>query len=114
MDHEAAARKIRNGNIHYCPLFAHGTKRKYDARGAGTELNPILVEPLEPEVPVRHVYKAINRRIKQWLRTNPNVECHKTWNQDRTIKTTTYTNVNIVTTDTVSVTTAGFETVIDL
>ena len=114
MDHKAAARKIRNGNINYYPLYAHGTKRKYDARGSGSELNPILVEPLVPEVPVRHVYKAINRRIKQWLRTNPNVERHEFWNQDRTIKTTTYTNVNIVTTDTVSVTAADFETIIDL
>ena len=114
MDHEAAAQKIRNGNINYYPLYAHGTKRKYDARGAGTELNPILVEPLEPEVPVRHVYKAINRCFKQWLHTNPNVERIETWSQDRTVRTTTYKNVIIVTTDTVSVTTTGFETIIDL
>ena len=113
MDHKAASRKIRNGNIHYYPLYAHGTKPKFVACGAGTELNPILVKPLEPEVPVRNVYKRINRRMKEWLQTNPTVECYRTWNQARTIKTTTYTNVNIVTTDTVSVT-AGFETVIDL
>ena len=114
MDHKAAAWKIRNGNINYYPLYAHGTKRKYAARGAGTELNPILVKPLEPEVPVRHVYKAINRRFKQWLRTNPNVERIETWSQDRTVRTTTYKNVNIVTTDTFAVSTTGFETIIEL
>ena len=78
MNHKAAARKIRNGNINYYPLYAHGTKHKYAARGAGTELNPILVEALEPEVPVRDVYKGINRRMKEWLRTNPNVEFYRT------------------------------------
>ena len=116
MDHEAAARKIRNGNLHYFPFYAQGTKRKYAARGSGSELNPILVEPLElkPEVPVRHVYKAINRRMKEWLRTNPNVERIETWSKDRKVRTTTYKNVNIVTTDTFAVSTTGFETIIEL
>ena len=106
--------KIRNGNINYYPLYAHGTKCKYAARGSGTELNLILFEPLEPEVSVRHVYKAINRRFKQWLHTNPNVERIETWSQDRTVRTTTYKNVNIVTTDTFAVSTTGFETIIEL
>ena len=116
MDHEAAARKIRNGNINYFPFYAQGTKRKYAARGSGSELNPILVEPLElqPGVLVRHIYKAINRCSKEWLRTNPNVERIETWSQDRTVRTTTYKNVNIVTTDTFAVSTTGFETIIEL
>ena len=116
MDHEAAARKIRNPNLGYFPLYAYGKKRKYAARGLGSERNPILVEPLEqkPEVPVRHVYKAINRRLKEWLRTNPNVERIETWSKDRTVRTTTYKNVNIVTTDTFAVSTTGFDTIIEL
>ena len=112
MDTDTASVKIENGNIYYYPFYAHQTQPMFVACGAGTELNPIVVEPLEPEEPVRDIYKGINRRMKEWLRTNPNVEFYCTWNQACTVKTTTYTNVNIVTTDTVSVT-AGFENVTD-
>ena len=116
MDHEAAARKIRNPNLGYFPFCAYAKKRKYEARGSGAESNPILVEPLEqkPEVQVRHVYKAINRRLKEWLRTNPNVERTETWSADRKVRTTTYKNINIVTTDTFAVSTTGFDTLIEL
>ena len=112
MDTDTASVKIENGNIYYYPLYEHPTQPAFVARGAGTELNPIVVESLEPEESVRDIHKGINRCTKEWLRTNPNVEFYRTWNQACTVKPTTYTNVNIVTTNTVSVT-AGFENVID-
>ena len=112
MDTNTASVKIENGNVFCYPLVEHPIQPIFVACGAGTELNPIVVEPLESEGPVRDIHKGIDRRMKEWLRTNPHVEFYRTWNQARTVKTTTYTNVNIVTTDTVSVT-AGFEIVID-
>ena len=112
METDTASVKIENGNIYCYPLYEHPTQPMFVARGAGTELNPIVVEPLEPVEPVRDFHKGIDRRFKELLITNPHVESYRTWNQARTVKTTTYTNVNIVTTDTVSVT-AGFENILD-
>ena len=114
MDHEAAARKIKNANIGYFAAWSYAKNRKHNPCGSGSEGNPIVVEPLTPDVPVRHVYKAINRRLKVWLRTNPNVERIETWSEDRKVRTTTYKNINIVTTDTFAVSTTGFDTLIEL
>ena len=112
METDTASVKIEYGNIVCHPVFEHPTQRIFVARGAGTELNPIVVEPFEPVEPVCDFHKGIGRCFKDWLITNPNAQSYCTWNQARTVKTTTYTNVNIVTTNTVSVT-AGFEIVID-
>ena len=96
-----------NGNIVCYPFVRKPTIRK-SARG-GANLIPNVVEP------VRDFYKDISdepRQFRVWLDSNPHIQSDVTWNQSRTVKTTTYTNVNIVTTDTVSVT-AGFEIIID-
>ena len=85
-----------NGNTAYYPFIPKPTQRK-SARGGGTKLIPNVVEP------VRDLFKDIDPRLKEWLETNPHIRSDETWNHDRTVKTTTYTNVNIMTTDTVSV-----------
>ena len=108
METNTASVKIENENI----VCKHQTQPIFVARGAGTELNPIVVEPLEPAEPVRDFHKGIDPCFKEWLITNPHVRSYVTWSQACTVKTTTYMNVNIVTTNTVSVT-AGFEIVID-
>ena len=41
--------------------------------------------------------------MKHWLRTNTNMEYYYTWNRAGTIRTTTYTNVDIVITDGIDV-----------
>ena len=113
MDTETASVKNENGNVYMYPLYKHPTQPAFVPRGAGTELDPMIVEPLVPEAsPVRDIHKGINRPMKAWLRANPNVEFYRTWSRAGTVKTTTYTNVNIVTTDRVSVT-GGLEIVID-
>ena len=96
----------KNGNIVCYPLIENPTKRK-SARGGGTELIPIpnVVEP------GCNCHKEIDPCFKEWLITNPHTRSDVTWNQARTVKTTTYTNVNIVTTDKFSV---NSETVIEL
>ena len=99
-----------NGNLHYYPYVKNPTPLTYAARGAGTEPDPILVEPLED--PVRDVFKANDHRMKDWLKTNRHTQSTVTWKQPQTVKTTTYTNVKIVTIDRISVT-AGFEIIID-
>ena len=71
METDTASVKIENGNIVCHPIFKHPTQPIFVARGAGTELNPIVVEPLEE--PVRDIHKGIDRRMKKWLITNPNV-----------------------------------------
>ena len=107
------ADSIANGNVYMYPFHVLQPMPAFTPSGTGTAQDPMIVKHLGPELaPVRDFYKGINRRMKEWLRTNPNVEFHRTWNQARTVKTTTYTNVNIVTTDTVSVT-AELEIVID-
>ena len=107
------ASSIANGNVHMYPYYEQLPRPPFVPRGAGTELDPMIVKPLVPEAsPVRDIHKGINHPMKEWLRANPNVEFYRTWNQAGTVKTTTYTNVIIVTTDTVSVT-AGFKIVID-
>ena len=110
MDTDTASVKIENGNIFCYPLVEHPTQPVYVACGVGIEPDPILVEPLEE--PVCDIHKAIDRRMKTWLKTNPHTQSVVTWNQARTVKTTTYTNVKIVITDTVSIT-AGFEIIIN-
>ena len=95
-----------NGNIVYYSFVRKPTIRK-SARG-DTNRFPNVVEP------VRDFYKDISdesRQFREWLDTNPHIQSDVTWNQARTVKTTTYKNVNIVTTDTVSV---KSETVIEL
>ena len=99
-----------NGNLHYYPYVENPIPLTYAARGAGSEPDPILVEPLEE--PVRDVFKAIDYCMKDWLKTNRHTQSTVTWNQARTVKTTTYTNVKIVSIERVSVT-AGFEIIID-
>ena len=99
-----------NGNLHMYPYVANPTPITFAARGAGTVPDPILVEALEE--PVRDVFKAIDYRMKDWLKTNRHTQSTVTWNQPRTVKTTTYTNVKIVSIERVSVT-AGFEIIID-
>ena len=107
------ADSIANGNVYMYPFHVLQPMPAFAPSGTGTEQDPMIVEPLVPEAaPVRDIHKGINRRMKEWLRANPNVEFYRTWNQAGTVKTTTYTNVNIVTTDTVSVT-AGSEIIID-
>ena len=78
-------------------LFVWKKTIRKSARAGGTKLIPNVVEP------VRDFFKDIDPRFKEWLDTNPHIQSDVTWNQDRTVKTTTYTNVNIMTTDTVSV-----------
>ena len=113
MDNDTSTSQIANGNVHMYPFYEQLPRPMFVPSGAGTERDPMIVETLEPEpAPVRDIHKGIDRRMKAWLRTNPNVEFYLTWNRAGTVKTTTYTNVNIVTTDIVSVT-ARFENVID-
>ena len=99
-----------NGNLHMYPHVENPTPITFAARGAGTVPDPILVEALEE--PVRDIFKAIDYRMKDWLKTNRHTQSTVTWNQARTVKTTTYTNVKIVSIERVSVT-AGFEIIID-
>ena len=112
MDNDTSSTPLANGNVYMYPFYEQMPRPTFVPRGAGTELDPMIVKPLVPEQPVRDIHKGINRRMKEWLRANPNVEFYCTWNQASTVKTTTYTNVNIMTTHTVSVT-AGLEIVID-
>ena len=101
-----------NGNIHFYPYVENPTPITYAARGAGTVPDPILVEPLEE--PVRDIFKAIDEesRMLDWLHSNRHMRAIVTYNQQRTVRTTTYTNVRIVSHERLSVT-AGFEIVID-
>ena len=104
MDNDTSSSQIANGNVHMYPFYEQLPRPMFVPRGTGTELDPIIVEPLEPEAPpVRDIHKGIDRRMKAWLRANPNVEFYRTWNKAGTVKTTTYTNVNIVTTDRIDV-----------
>ena len=93
-----------NGNI-VCYPFIRKPTIGNSARG-GANLIPNVVEP------VRDFFKDIDPQFKAWLDTNPHIQSDVTWNQARTVKTTTYTNVKIVTIDRISVT-AGFEIIID-
>ena len=81
-----------NGNTVYFPFIMKKTIRK-SARAGGTKLIPNVVEP------VHDFFKDIDPHLKEWLDT----QSDETWNQDRTVKTTTYTNVNIMATVTISV-----------
>ena len=85
-----------NGNTVYFPFIRKKTIRK-SARPGGTKLIPNVVEP------VHDFFKDIDLRLKEWLDTNPHIQSDETWNQDWTVKTTIYTNVNIMTTNTVYV-----------
>ena len=67
METDTASIKIENGNNVCHPVFEHPTQPIFVARGAGTELNPIVVEPLEPAEPVRDFHKGIDRCMKEWL-----------------------------------------------
>ena len=112
METNTVSVKSENGNIVCHPIIENPTQRIFVTTGAGTELNPIVVEPLEPVEPVRDFHKGIDPCFKDWLITNPHTRSDVTFNQARTVKTTTYTNVHILTINTFSVT-AGFEIVID-
>ena len=80
--------------------------------GAGNPPDPIIVEDYNE--PVRDIFKAIDEesRMLDWLHSNRHMRAIVTYNQQRTIRTTTYTNVRIVSHERLSVT-AGFEIVID-
>ena len=99
-----------NSNFHMYPDYKDPTPAIFPPRGTGKAPDPILVEALEE--PVRDVFKAIDYRMKDWLKTNRHTQSTVTWNQQRTVRTTTYTNVKIVSIVRVSVT-ARFEIVID-
>ena len=101
-----------NSNFHMYPHVEDPTPATFTARGAGDAPDPILVEALED--PVRDIFKAIDKdsRMLDWLHTNRHTRSTVTWNQSRTVKTTTYKNVKIVSIERVSVT-AGFEIIID-
>ena len=102
----------RNKNFHMHPHVENPTPITFAARGAGNPPDPILVEALEE--PVRDIFKAIDKesRMLDWLHTNRHTRAIVTYNQQRTIRTTTYTNVRIVSHERLSVT-AGFAIVID-
>ena len=101
MDNDSS---IANGNVHMYPYYKQLPRPAFVPRGAGTELDPMVVKHLGPELaPVRDFYKGINRRMKHWLRTNTNMEYYYTWNRAGTVRTTTYTNVDIVITDGIDV-----------
>ena len=98
------ASSIANGNVHMYPYYEQLPRPPFVSRGAGTELDPMVVEHLGPELaPVRDIYKGIDRCMKSWLRTNANIEYYHTCNCAGTVRTTTYTNVDIVTTDRIDV-----------
>ena len=86
----------------------------FAARGFGTgnEPDPIVVEDYNE--PVRDIFKGIDEetRMLDWLHSNRHMRAIVTYNQQRTVRTTTYTNVRIVSHERLSVT-AGFEIVID-
>ena len=84
-----------NRNIVCYPFIRKPTIRK-SARG-GMNLIHNVVEP------VSNFFMDIDPHFKAWLDTNPHIQSDVTWNEARTVKTTTYTNVNIVITNTVSV-----------
>ena len=79
METDTVSVKSENGNIVCYPLVENPTKRK-SAHGAGTELNPIIVEPLEPVEPIRDFHKEIDPCFKEWLITNPHTRSDVTWN----------------------------------
>ena len=98
------ASSIANGNVHMYPYYEQLPRLPFVPCGAGTELDPIIIEHLGPELAsVRDIYKGIDRCIKHWLRTNANMEYYHTWNRAGTVRTTTYTNVDIVTTNRIDV-----------
>ena len=98
------ASSIANGNVYMYPFHVLQPMPAFAPSGTGTEQDPMIVEPLGPErAPVRDFYKGINRRMKHWLRTNTNMEYYYTWNRAGTVRTTTYTNVDIVITDGIDV-----------
>ena len=81
MDNDTSSSQIANGNVHMYPFYEQLPRPMFVPRGAGTELDPIIVERLGPEpVPVRDIHKGIDCRMKAWLRTNANVEFYHTWN----------------------------------
>ena len=98
------ASSIANGNVYMYPLGGQLPRPPFVPRGTGTALDPMVVEHLGPEqAPVRDIFKGIDRRMKHWLRTNTNMEYYYTWNRAGTVRTTTYTNVDIVITDGIDV-----------
>ena len=102
-----------NSNFHIMyPDYKDPTPAIFPPRGTGNAPDPILVEALED--PVRDIFKAIDKdsRMLDWLHTNRHTRSTVTYNQQRTVRTTTYTNVKIVSVERVSVT-AGFEIIID-
>ena len=104
MDNDTSTSQIANGNVHMYPFYEQLPWPMFVPRGAGTELDPMVVKHLGPELAlVRDIYKGIDRRMKSWLRTNANIEYYHTWNRAGTVRTTTYTNVDIVTTDRINV-----------
>ena len=102
----------RNKNSQMHPHVENPTPITFAACGAGNPPDPILVEDLNE--PVRDIFKAIDKesRMLDWLHTNRHTRAIVTYNQQRTVRTTTYTNVRIVSVEQLSVT-AGFEIVID-
>ena len=54
MDNDTSSSQIANGNVHMYPFYEQLPRPLFVPRGAGTELDPMIVEPLEPEAaPVR-------------------------------------------------------------
>ena len=95
---------IANGNVHMYPFYEQQPMPAFVPCGTGTAQDPMVVKHLGPELaPVRDIYKGIDRCMKHWLRTNTNMEYYYTWNRAGTVRTTTYTNVDIVTTDSIDV-----------
>ena len=101
-----------NSNFHMYPDYKDPTPAIFPPHGTGNAPDPILVEALED--PVRDIFKAIDNksRMLDWLHTNRHTRSTVTYNQQQTVRTTTYTNVRIVSVERLSVT-AGFEIVID-
>ena len=103
-----------NRNFHIIPHVEDPRPLTFAARGfgAGNSPDPIIVE--EFNEPVRDVFKAIDEEscMLDWLHSNRHMRAIVTYNQQRTVRTTTYTNVRIVSHERLSVT-AGFEIVID-
>ena len=99
----------KNSNVVYSPSVKKQTIRK----SPNGKAKPI---PPTRRLDVRNHYKTASvetRRFRLWLETHPDIWSEVTFDRTGTIKTTTYTNITITTTNTVSVT-AGFETVISL
>ena len=85
-----------NGNVVFYPLVQKQTIRK---SAHGNSANPIPTRRLN----IGNHLKAASPGTKPWLETHPDIWSEITYDSTGTVKTTTYTNIIIITMETVSI-----------